>query len=99
LIAFECKQIKKSIGDNVPYDTDITNDASMEDELKVFTVSLGEEDCVLPSQLLSDKCWVRFVVLLLNLKDLNVSNTLNRDRNNLRNILTQYNPIQQSKHS
>jgi hypothetical protein len=29
LIAFECRQIKNFIGDNVTYDADITNDASM----------------------------------------------------------------------
>jgi hypothetical protein len=37
---------------------------------------MGEGDCVLPSQLLSDKRWVRFVVLLHNLEDLNVTNTI-----------------------
>jgi hypothetical protein len=76
LIAIECRQIKNSIRDNVPYDADITNDVSMEDELGVSTVLLGEGDCVLSSQLLSDTRWVRFVVLLLNLEDLNVTNMI-----------------------
>ena len=61
LIAFECRQIKNSIGDILPYDTDITSDTSMADHLRVFTVSLGEGNSVLPSKLLSDKRWVRFV--------------------------------------
>ena len=55
LIAFECRLIKNSIGDILPYDTDITTDASMEDHLRVFTVSLGEGNSVLPSKLLSDE--------------------------------------------
>ena len=55
LIAFECRQIKNSIGDILPYDTDITTDASMEDHLSVFTVSLGKGNSVLPSKLLSDE--------------------------------------------
>ena len=76
LIAFECRLIKNSIGDILPYDTDITRDASMEDHLRVFTVSLGEGNSVLPLKLLSDERWVRFVVLLLNLEDLNVTSTI-----------------------
>ena len=48
----------------------------MEDHLRVFTVSLGEGNSVLPSKLLSDERWVRFVVLLLNLEDLNVTSTI-----------------------
>jgi hypothetical protein len=76
LIAFECRLIKNSIGDILLYDTDITSDASMADHLSVFTVSLGEGNSVLPSKLLSDKRWVRFVVLLLNLEDLNVTRTI-----------------------
>ena len=55
LIAFECRLIKNSIGDILPYDTDITRDASMEYHLRVFTVSLGEGNSVLPSKLLSDE--------------------------------------------
>ena len=55
LIAFECRQINNSIGDILPYDTDITTDASMEDHLSVFTVSLGKGNSVLPSKLLSDE--------------------------------------------
>ncbi len=39
-----------SIGDILQYDTDITGDASMEDHLRVFTVSLGEGKSVLPSK-------------------------------------------------
>ncbi len=60
LIAFECRLIKNSIGDILPYDTDITSDTSMADHLRVFTVSLGEGNSVLPSKLLSDERWVRF---------------------------------------
>jgi hypothetical protein len=76
LIAFECRQIKNLIGENVPYNADIANDVSVEDHLGVFTVLLGEGDCVLPSRLLSDEHWVGFVVSLLNLEDLNVTNTI-----------------------
>ena len=36
LIAFECRQIKNSISENVPYNTDIANDVSMEDYLGVL---------------------------------------------------------------
>ncbi len=59
LIAFDCRQIKNSIGGNIPYDTDITNDEnkSITNQLGVFTVSLGERDdeMVFPSQPLCDE--------------------------------------------
>jgi hypothetical protein len=80
LIAFDCRQIKNSIGSNIPQDTEISNDEnqSIVDQLGVFAVSLRERDgdMVLPSQLLSDERWVRFVVLLLDLENLNVSMTI-----------------------
>ena len=60
----------------LPFNTDITSDATMADHLSVFTVSLGEGNSLLPSKFLSDECWVRFVVLLLNLEDLNVTSTI-----------------------
>jgi hypothetical protein len=77
LIAFDCRQIKNSIRRTLPQDTEINNDEnrSIANQLGVFAVSLGERDgdMVLPSQLLSDERWVRFVVLLLDLENLNVS--------------------------
>ncbi len=53
LIAFDCKQIKNSIGCTLPQDTEINNDEnqSIANQLGVFAVSLGERDgdMVLPS--------------------------------------------------
>jgi hypothetical protein len=76
LIAFDYRQIKKSIGGTLPHDTEINNDEnqSITDQLGVFAVSLGERDgdMVLPSQLLSDERWVRLIFLLLDLENLNV---------------------------
>ncbi len=83
LIAFDCRQIKKSFG-GLPQDTEIDNDEnrSITDQLGVFAVSLGERggDIVLPSQLLSDDRWVRFVLLLLDLENLNVSMTISEQQ-------------------
>jgi hypothetical protein len=83
LIAFDCRQIKKSFR-GLPRDTEINNDEnqSITDQLGVFAVSLGERDgdIVLPSQLLSDERWVRFVLLLLDLENLNVSPTISEQQ-------------------
>jgi hypothetical protein len=84
LIAFDCRQIKNSIGGSLPHDTEINNDEnqSITDQLGIFAVSLGERDgdMVLPSQLLSDERWVRFVFLLLDLENLNVSMTISEQQ-------------------
>ncbi len=78
LIAFDCRQIKKKL--EVTRHVTQTSPMMMTDlsqiRLRVFTVSLGESDGggerVLPSLLLSDKIWVRFIVDLLDLENLNV---------------------------
>jgi hypothetical protein len=84
LIAFDCRQTKNSIRGNIAYNTDITNDDSqtITDQLRVFTVPLEERDCdmVLPSQLLCDESWFGFVVLLLNLENLNVMTTISEQQ-------------------
>jgi hypothetical protein len=84
LIAFDCRQIKNSIGGTLPHVTDINNDEnqSITDQLGVFAVSLGERDgdMVLPSQLLSDERWVRFILLLLDLENLNVLMTISEQQ-------------------
>ena len=64
----------------MPYDISISNedDRSGINQLGILTVSLGQDDerRVLPSHLLSNDSWVRLVVDLLDLENMNATTNI-----------------------
>jgi hypothetical protein len=66
----------------MPNDISISNeeDRSGINQLGILTVSLGQDDerRVLPSHLLSDDSWVRLVVDLLDLENMNVTTNISQ---------------------
>jgi len=64
----------------MPNDISISNEEDRSDinQLGILTVSLGQDDerRVLPSHLLSDDSWVRLVIELLDLENMNVTTNI-----------------------
>jgi hypothetical protein len=79
-IAFDSRESKNGFVDNMPYNISISNeeDRSGINQLGILTVSLGQDDerRVLPSHLLSNDSWVRLVVDLLDLENMNVTTNI-----------------------
>ena len=79
-IAFDSRESKNGFIDKMPNDISISNeeDRSGINQLGILTVSLGQDDehRVLPSHLLSNDSWVRLVVDLLDLENMNVTTNI-----------------------
>jgi len=79
-IAFDCQGLRNTFSSDMPYNIGLSDeeDGFAVDKIGILEVSLGWDgvERVLPSHLLSDSKWVRLVVNLLDLEEMNVTTSI-----------------------
>ncbi len=79
-IVFDCRGLRKTFSSDMPYNIGLSDeeDGFAVDKIGILEVSLGWDgvERVLPSHLLSDSKWVRLVVNLLDLEEMNMTTSI-----------------------